>query len=180
MDGRLISIILKHYQFLIFFLDLFNNNFFFFLNNLYSAVTLLLGRPLEVWDSSSLPIVDNADGHIVCISLVTLFQFSRVLGNLFHKVIDVLPLCDTEVVDKLFVLDFVDNGLDVVFGVGDALSPDNTLENLIGLSLVNIVHNSRAINQVDSLSHLDVLPDLSLTGNGGHLATCLLHQRVDN
>ena len=114
------------------------------------------------------------------ISLVTLFQFSGVLGNLFHKVIDVLPFRDTEVVDKLFVLDFVDNGLDVVFGVGDALSPDNTLENLIGLSLVNIVHNSRAINQVDSLSHLDVLPDLSLTGNGGHLATCLLHQRVDN
>lgn len=115
----------------------------------------------------------------MAVCLTSFFELARVLCNLLNEVLVILPTVDTEVVHKLFMFHFVKNRLDIVLRVRDALSPDNTLQNFISLRLVYIVDNSGTINQVDSFSELDILPDFRLTWNRRHFATSLLHKRVD-
>mmetsp|Transcript_35416 Transcript_35416/g.54194 ORF Transcript_35416/g.54194 Transcript_35416/m.54194 type:complete len:214 (-) Transcript_35416:545-1186(-) len=43
-----------------------------------------------------------------------------------------------------------------------------------------VVHDTRAIDEVDSLGEGDVLPSLGLSGHGSHTAAVLLHEGVDD
>jgi len=58
----------------------------------------------------------------------------------------VSPLVNAETINQMLALSPVDDGLNIVFGVGDTLSTHYTLEHLISLSLTRVVHDSGAID----------------------------------
>ena len=80
----------------------------------------------------------------------------------------------------MLFLCLVEDALDVLTRIWQPLSPDDGLEYLLQLCLLVIVHNTWAIDEIYPLGVGDVLPALGLSWNGGHLATILFHEGIDN
>lgn len=78
------------------------------------------------------------------------------------------------------MFDSLKNCLYVLRGLRDFFGSDDTLQDLLCLSLVLIVHDTWAIDQVDALGQGDILPDLGLSRNWCYFAAGFLHQSVDN
>ena len=73
----------------------------------------------------------------------------------------------------MLVLCFSKDSFDVDFGIRDALSSYDGLEDLVSLSLTLIKNDSWAIDQIDTLSHGNVLPHFGLTWNRSNLTHLL-------
>jgi len=59
--------------------------------------------------------------------------------------------------------------------VRELLGSDHALQDFLYLCLVFIVHDTWAIDQVDTLGQSDILPDLGLPGNRRYFAAGFLH-----
>ena len=92
----------------------------------------------------------------------------------------VIPLSDTVNVLNLLLFSLVQNSTDILSWVRDFLSPDNALQHLLCVSLILVMDYPRAIDQINSLSHCNILPNFCLSRDGRHPAAMLFHKSVNN
>ena len=141
---------------------------------------LCLGRALEVRHISTLIVNNNLTSHVIEIGLAAAQKLARLGGKFLKEIFRVEPLRYTVRVVYDLGLDLVKDGLDVLCGVGNLLGAHNTFEYLFCVRLMLIVHNTRAVDEINTLRQRDVLPRLGLARDRCDPAACLLHERVDD
>ena len=143
---------------------------------------LLLGlrRTLEVRKVAALEVNDDLLCDIVDVGLAALEQLSGFFAELLRKVISILPIWHAIGVINVLMIDLVKDGSNVLRRVRDLLGADDGLQNLLRVTLVLVVYDTRAVDEVDALGQCDVLPDLRLTRDRCYTAAGFLHKRVDD
>jgi len=94
--------------------------------------------------------------------------------------LSVVPFADAINVHYTLLFGFVQNSLYILRRVWDFLSSYYTFEDLLCVGLVLVMHNSRAIDQVNSLGQSNILPHFGLSRDWGNSAAVLFHQGVDH
>lgn len=154
---------------------LFVNNFVF-----PFFLVLILWRLVEIWNISSLPIHNDLSRNIIVIWFSTLHKFSGFATVLLEEVISVIPFRNSIDIVDMFVLNLVENTLYILSRIRDFLSSDYTFHYLFLFSLIFIIHNSRAINQINSFGESNILPNFGLPRNWCNFAASLFHEGVND
>lgn len=139
-----------------------------------------LGRLGEVRQVAALPVDDDLLGDVVEVGLAAPEQLAGLDAELLQEVLGVFPFVNAINILNILSLDFFKDGVDVLRRVRHLLGSDHALEHLLRVRLVLVVHDTRAVDQVNSLCQGDVLPRLGFSRNGRHSAACLLHESIDH
>ena len=115
------------------------------------------------------------------IGLSTSMQLSHLRRQLAQEVLRIGPILDSVRPRQIFRSNSLEEGGDVIGGVGEMLDSYDSLEDLLRLGLSSGRRNdSGTVDEVDSTHERDVLPHLRLSRDRRSLADGLLLERVDD
>ena len=114
----------------------------------------------EERDLSSLPVSDHQSGDRVKVGISPLQQFPGPKRQLLHEIFPISPLLNAINIDNRFLVGSLQQGVDMEIRILDLLCSDHTFQHDVSLRIRGVVNDPWAIDEVDSSSQGDVLPDL--------------------
>jgi hypothetical protein len=145
-----------------------------------SFLFLLFTGHDKVSNFTSLPVSNHQSRDCICISISSLDSLSHLESQLLDEIFCIFPLLNPVCLDQTLLVCSIQDALNMDFWFLDLLSSHYSLQYNISLCIIRVVDDSRAVDEVDSLGHSDVLPHFGLSRHRGYFTDLLLSESIDD